>query len=71
MCHVRLLTLVLVLVPAAFACEFQYDPASIPQCYRATGWILPGADFEPTRLHTPTVPHNQSGYLALRLKLAT
>jgi len=32
----------LIVVPAGFACEFQYDPASRPTYYRAEGWSLPG-----------------------------
>jgi hypothetical protein len=31
----------LIVVPAGFACDFQYDPASVPTYYRAEGWSLP------------------------------
>jgi len=34
---------VLVVVPPALACSFEYDPASTPQFYRSEGWKLPGA----------------------------
>jgi hypothetical protein len=38
-----LFLVVLVLrVPAAFACEFKYDPVLAAQYYRASGWNLPG-----------------------------
>src|SRR5215831_12009778 len=37
----------LIVVPAGFACDFQYDPASVPTYYRAEGWSLPGVkDFK-------------------------
>ena len=29
-------------VPAALACNFEYDPVSTQQYYREQGWILPG-----------------------------
>jgi hypothetical protein len=35
-----LLTLLLVVTPA-LACDFQYDPISSKQYYRASGWMLP------------------------------
>ena len=38
----------LITVPAAFACDFQYDPASVTTYYRVEGWSLPGVkDFNP------------------------
>jgi hypothetical protein len=47
--HLRLAIAVLVVIPAAFACEFRYDPIAAPQYYRAEGWKLPGArDFPPS-----------------------
>jgi hypothetical protein len=33
---------VLVVMPPALACSFEYDPASTPQYYRSEGWKLPG-----------------------------
>lgn len=41
--YLRIYIAVLGIVPAAFACEFHYDPASTPQYYRSEGWKLPGA----------------------------
>jgi len=38
----------LLVVPAGFACDFQYDRASVPTYYRNQGWSLPGVtDFSP------------------------
>ena len=48
------LAVLLAVAPAALACSFRYDPASIPKYYRAEGWVLPGAkDFNPTATPQP------------------
>src|SRR5260370_19058310 len=41
--YVGFAVVVLVVLPAALACSFEYDPASTPQYYRSEGWKLPGA----------------------------
>jgi hypothetical protein len=43
-------------IPAAFACEFQYDPVSTPQYYREEGWSLPGTK----AFNSSTVHRDQS-----------
>jgi len=69
----------LIVAPAGFACDFQYDPASVPMYYRDEGWSLPGVkdfDFkatppnygEPTLTQIPgavaqLLPHNKNPYI--------
>jgi hypothetical protein len=46
--HLIRAIVVFVFVPAALACNFEYDPAAVQQYYRAEGWKLPGTtDFNP------------------------
>jgi hypothetical protein len=69
----------LIVAPAGFSCDFQYDPASVPTYYRPEGWSLPGVtDFNPKA--TPRIygapqltqipgaasqllPHNEDPYI--------
>jgi hypothetical protein len=63
---------ILGIVPAAFACDFHYDPMAAPQYYRAEGWKLPGATGS-AELSKPAffgdaeaypVKHDESPYIA-------
>ena len=46
--HALPLVVVAALATAACACEFRYDPVSVPQYYRVEGWDLPGVrDYDP------------------------
>ena len=79
MCRVASLIAALIIVPAAFACDFQYDPASVTTYYRVEGWSLPGVkDFNPEVMprinHAPlraqvdgtvaqVLPHNEDPYI--------
>lgn len=45
----RVATLLVAAVCGASACGFKFDPAALPQYYRAEGWFLPGVeDYDPT-----------------------
>jgi len=69
--YLRLCIAVLGIVPAAFACDFHYDPMSAPQYYRSEGWKLPGAagtyELSPTSIggaKAYPVTHDESPYIA-------
>ena len=51
MWRLGLLIVSLLIMPMAIAmaCDFQYDPVSTPTYYRPNGWTLPGTtDFNPS-----------------------